>query len=383
MLITRLRLENWKNFRSLDVILEQRVFLIGPNASGKSNFLDALRFLRDVAEQGLRRAVESRGGVSRLRCLAARGNPDITLEVTLDNVWSYELCFGGRKGKPPQVKREIVRTHHGETIHHTWSDILRRPDKWDAEDTERLTQTALEQVNANKEFRDIPDFLKTIAYRHILPQAVKDPAGFTPTPVHNDPFGRDFISQIWQTSKVKREKLLKKINAALKIAVPQLDDLKVEMNPSTGELHLKVNYKHWRPPGAIQDESSFSDGTLRLLALLWSILEGGGPLLLEEPELSLHEEIVRQLPTLFASLEMDDDTSRQVMISTHSRIMLLDQGIGQSEVVRLLPSEEGTTVQHPDEVELALLRTGQLSVGEVLLPRTTPEHLEQLSLFSK
>ena len=53
MIISRFLLKNWKNFQEIDVPLKNRVFLIGPNASGKSNFLDALRFLRDVAEDGL------------------------------------------------------------------------------------------------------------------------------------------------------------------------------------------------------------------------------------------------------------------------------------------------------------------------------------------
>ena len=52
MRFTRLHLENWRNFRELDVPLGERVFLVGPNAAGKSNLLDALRFLRAVAEPG-------------------------------------------------------------------------------------------------------------------------------------------------------------------------------------------------------------------------------------------------------------------------------------------------------------------------------------------
>lgn len=71
---THLRLENWRNFRHLEADLGQRVFLIGPNAPGKSNFLDAFRVLRDiVTEGGLQKAVQRRaGGFSALRCLAAR-----------------------------------------------------------------------------------------------------------------------------------------------------------------------------------------------------------------------------------------------------------------------------------------------------------------------
>ncbi|MBA2492469.1 MAG: ATP-binding protein, partial [Gammaproteobacteria bacterium] len=57
------------------VELQRRVFLIGPNASGKSNFLGLFRFLHDLVSVGggFQEAVRKRRGISSLRCLAARG----------------------------------------------------------------------------------------------------------------------------------------------------------------------------------------------------------------------------------------------------------------------------------------------------------------------
>ncbi len=74
MRFLRIRLENWRNFLEADVTLGKRAFLVGPNASGKSNFLDSFRFLRDVAEPqgGFQRAVAERGSVSQIRSLHAR-----------------------------------------------------------------------------------------------------------------------------------------------------------------------------------------------------------------------------------------------------------------------------------------------------------------------
>ena len=43
----RISLQSWRNFTQVDVDLQRRVFLVGPNASGKSNFLDVFRFLCD------------------------------------------------------------------------------------------------------------------------------------------------------------------------------------------------------------------------------------------------------------------------------------------------------------------------------------------------
>src|SRR6202142_3979588 len=80
---THLYLENWKNFTRVETGLGRRVGVAGPNASGKSNLLDALRFLHDVAAEGggFQRAVRRRGGVSRLRCLAARHNSNVVISV--------------------------------------------------------------------------------------------------------------------------------------------------------------------------------------------------------------------------------------------------------------------------------------------------------------
>lgn len=72
MLITRLRLKNWRNFRDVEVSLGPRGYVIGANASGKSNLLDAFRFLRTIAQSeggGLQKAVKERGGLSKLRSL--------------------------------------------------------------------------------------------------------------------------------------------------------------------------------------------------------------------------------------------------------------------------------------------------------------------------
>lgn len=101
MLVSRLKLKNWRNFHRVDDIkLQQRQFIVGPNASGKSNLLDVFRFLRDIAKAeggGLQKAVNDRGGVSKIRCLAARRDPEIVIDISLSNdpdeesIWRYAI----------------------------------------------------------------------------------------------------------------------------------------------------------------------------------------------------------------------------------------------------------------------------------------------------
>src|SRR4030042_463685 len=99
MIVSHVKLRNWRNFTSVDVDLSDRAFLVGPNASGKSNFLDVFRFLRDIAKSGggLQKAVQDRGGLSKIRCLAARRDPHVEIEVHVASLsaqaqtWKYRI----------------------------------------------------------------------------------------------------------------------------------------------------------------------------------------------------------------------------------------------------------------------------------------------------
>ena len=194
----------------------------------------------------------------------------------------------------------------------------------------------------------------------------------------DDPFGSDFLERIAITNKRSRESRLRKIQEALRAAVPQFERLDLERD-LTGDWHLYADYKHWRPKAARQNEATFSDGTLRLLGLLWSLAEPGGPLLLEEPELSLHDALVSRLAGLMA--RMNRATGRQVLVTTHSVALLRDPGIDLNEIHLLDPGEEGTVVRSAVALDdmAALIEQG-LSPGEAIMPRAAASDAHQLSL---
>ncbi len=376
MKICRLTLQNWKNFAQVDTEIRDRLFLVGPNASGKSNFLDAFRFLRDLASTGggFQEAVHRRGGVTALRCLAARRYPDITLRVVVRNGeedWHYELSFNQDRQRRAVVRSERVR--RDEEV------LLERPTDEDKSDPTRLTQTYLEQVNVNQPFRMLASFFASIRYLHIVPQLVRDPDRSVLRA--NDPFGADFLEQVAKTQEKIRRARLRRIQEALGVAVPQLQQIEL-FRDHRGTPHLRGKYQHWRSQGAWQTEEQFSDGTLRLMGLLWVTIESGGPLLLEEPELSLHPEVVRFLPQMFARVQRR--TGRQIFVSTHSPDLLRDEGIGLDEVLLLRPTSEGTEVsvasRHQDIRELL---EGGLTLADAVIPKTSPENAVQLTLFGE
>nr|VFK24468.1 MAG: hypothetical protein BECKMB1821G_GA0114241_100854 [Candidatus Kentron sp. MB]VFK30712.1 MAG: hypothetical protein BECKMB1821I_GA0114274_101729 [Candidatus Kentron sp. MB]VFK75338.1 MAG: hypothetical protein BECKMB1821H_GA0114242_102013 [Candidatus Kentron sp. MB] len=112
--------------------------------------------------------------------------------------------------------------------------------------------------------------------------------------------------------------------------------------------------------------------------LLWMLLEGKGLLLLEESELSL-AGIIGQLAPLISTMQRAQD--RQVLISTHSNILLGDPGIDGREVLVLTPDKEGTDIRSASDFKgiKALLASG-FTVGEVALPQTTHSTANQLSI---
>ncbi len=144
---------------------------------------------------------------------------------------------------------------------------------------------------------------------------------------------------------------------------------------------MEAIYEHWRPKAGKQSEDQFSDGTLRLIGFLWSILDGDSLLLMEEPELSLHSAIVKKLPGLIWRIQ--SRKKRQIIISTHSFDLLSDKGIGGEEVLLLTPDAEGTKVELASSVkDVKILLDSGFSISEAALPKTEPKNLTQLSLFN-
>ena len=191
------------------------------------------------------------------------------------------------------------------------------------------------------------------------------------------PFGADFLEQIAATNRRSRESRLKKIQEALRIAVPHFGKLELEQDFG-GDWHLYAEYKHWRPNAARQNESTFSDGTLRLLGLLWALTERGGPLLLEEPELSLHDALVSRLSPIMARLNRK--TGRQVLVTTHSVALLRDEGIDLGEIHLLDPGEEGTSIRSAADVkEVKTLIEQGYSPGEAIMPRAAARDVNQFA----
>lgn len=366
-IITEVNLQNWRNLKDVQIGLRPANYLIGPNAAGKSNFLDAIYFCRDCATIGIEQAVRNRGGMREIRSLHSHRHNEVAIGLTFrsrnDRAWSYFLSITG--------KDEV------EVVAETAScdgDLLLNRGRNTSNDREAAGQTFLQQMGMNKDFRPITNFLRSVAYLHPVPQLMRH-AGKA-TMVSDDPYGSDLIERIASVPSKRRDVRLARISESLKEAIPGLRGIEVQEDARDGRHNLSFRFANWRPRGTYQDESSMSDGTLRLVGLLWALQEKGGPLLLEEPEQSLHPELVMRLPLLFA--RMQREFSRQLVISTHSPYMFCN-GVEPDEVLVFRPSEGGSKITHASR-DLELMRQVEAGrpLSEALADRSGP-HLSRVS----
>lgn len=377
MQITHVTAHNWRNFKNLDVAVADRLLIVGPNAAGKSNLLDLFRFLGDISRKGggLAAALEARGGLSRARCLFARNNHKGELAIMVDlrdgeDEWRYELAIKGKKGghNHPIVVREIV-TRNG-------SELLSRPDTNDDRDPDQLTQTHLEQISANREFRPIAEYFAKVNYFHLVPQMIRYPQAGGASP---RAFGSSMIADMNATPVRTRQAWFRRIERALQSAVPGFETLRLEVDKA-GQPHLIAGYRNWRRNPSEQNETDFSDGTLRLIGLLWTIISSpanGGVLLLEEPELSLNAAVVQKLASLLAMAQRG--TSMQVILSTHSPELLDDEGIRPGEVLVLQVISDATVANQLSEIaEVEAQISADLPLSEVVAELINPGDLTGL-----
>ena len=319
MRITHLAASNWRNFKNVEFDVGERLFVVGPNAVGKSNLLDVFRFLADIAGQGggLASAIERRGGLGKVRSLFSRTNAkgrlvvDVRLQDGQDS-WRYRLSV---KGEGKGRNRPVV------------------------------------------------DYFDRVQYFHLVPQIIRDPS--RALVANDDPFGSDFIVQMNATAPRTRDAWLRRMQEALRAAVPGFVSLTIESDPA-GRPHLIAGYKNWRSAPSRQNEADFSDGTLRLIGLLWAIIKtptSPGILLLEEPELSLNSAIVRILPSMLAQARRSSDL--QVILSTHAPEILDDEGISPSEVLVLRVTDDGSRA--------ALLSSSQEAMDDLALGLTASD----------
>lgn len=316
---------------------------MGPNGIGKSNLLDALRFLADIARPGggLGFALAARGSLEKIKFAAAKTKDLVELEIhladssSLGTYYRYSLGITADQSGSSRLAYERIR-RSGELI-------LDRPDEKDDLEPLLLAKTSLEHTNSNSSIIEIAEFLGSIRYLNFIPELFRFQDPFPPADVPGDPFGRNILQRVADLPAAERDKKIKIIDDILKIAVPQMPKLRFSVSRS-GVPRLEGTFDIGRPRAKhLQDR--LSDGTLAAFAILWSFLEEGPLLLLEKPETALnHGTIHRMSPIMYMASVIGQ--KKQIIMSTHSAEFLKDEisPITPQEIILLMPGsyKEGT-----------------------------------------
>jgi predicted ATPase len=340
-----------RGFKSLgDVIVELPKFavLFGPNATGKSNFIDALQLLsRLISEKTIAQALEPmRGYPIEQFTFPVGGLPQLFKEKEVFISIESDLIVADRSD--PLRYRAVLRLEPEKGDINISDEYLARLSKQTYEpkisarienDGENLLVRRLNEAGqprkeklglsytllSDKRFSGnlYPDFdkardeLNSWRIYYLDPRnAMRKPA--SPKEVQDIGLSGEDLAPFLYRLKWHKEKF-RAVERTLSMAIPSIEKVLVELNEKRGELDIQI----------IQDGTPYSsrivsEGTLRVLALC-AIAHNPWPgnlIAFEEPENGVHPKRMELIINLLASIALDEASNRQVVVTTHSPVFV-------------------------------------------------------------
>ncbi len=353
MAIKKVHSENFRSFKELDLELDDFNVVIGANASGKSNFIEIFRFLRDIARDGLENAISLQGGTAYIKNL---NHPDknIIISYTMDTIneipklvidedsasvynlqntfvlsvedgvifidgdfikLGVELSNTLDKKSKENIDIEIRKTDTGEfyrnispdypiRIYDNIIDFLTRLYTRSPDKRELLNTLILETSPYNKDTK-----LTTISFFDLHPGITKRDAPKLGKIELNDDAGNLSITldKILENKNEKR-RFLNYVNYLL----PFVKDVKVDRD-FDGAYITKVKETYFEDK--YLPSYMLSDGTINVLSLVVALFFEKKPfIIIEEPERHIHPSLISGLMDLIKEASED----KQVIITTHN-----------------------------------------------------------------
>lgn len=369
-LIKSVKLKNFLSFgpETPEIELHSLNVLIGPNASGKSNLIEALGFLRSTPKD-LMGPIRNGGGVSEWLWKGTAENPVAEIEVTVfypDEIrpLCYSIAFTMVGQRFELVDESVANAHRGSPVNnpvhvHYWYHQGRpvvsvypveREDKTDEEDLPQRhlrpdndishDQSILSQRQGpeypeisylSRQYSQIKLYREWKLGRYTaprLPQKTDLPGDF----LDEDASNLGLVLNDLQQKLEFRNLLIER----LKQFHDSFSDISTKIHGGTVQIFLHEDGLQQPVPA-----TRLSDGTLRFLCLLSVLCHPTPPPLIciEEPEIGLHPDI---LP-MVAELLVEASHRTQLIVTTHSDI-LVDALTSTPEAVLVCEKNSGATV---------------------------------------
>jgi predicted ATPase len=391
--LRRVRIRGYKSIAFCDVTLEPLTILVGRNASGKSNFLDALAFLRDAMATNITEAMKRHGGWHYiLSRFSTSGEISFEVETSLPptSIPTLAVSEGSRpvaeygavlkegpSGAPVLIREwfdvggangdgnpsfnltgtydpERKSVHYNSRFYHPHVPCSQLPHPR----PDRLWIGSF----GEQPFLHVSDGLRFSGYHNFNPEAIRR----FRRPALGEFLDRDGgnLASTIETTRENEEEVIERVGLYLSVITGSVELNGVFKFGDYETVHFRVLRNDGGPPMTF-DAASMSDGTLRALASLVAAFQVVPPhgypslIAIEEPETSLHPAAMRAVVDA-----LDEATGRtQVLLTTHSA-ELLDNPTVRPENVRVVEMIDGQTVIAPvDEASVAIVRRRLNTLG--------------------
>ncbi|HYR74919.1 MAG TPA: AAA family ATPase [Pyrinomonadaceae bacterium] len=371
-MIRRARINNYKSLKSAEVRFPNLTVIIGPNAAGKSNLLDALNLVSKlVTSKNIKEAFEGHRGLPLESVYYSKGSlaellsedthrmefeidvelSDIAVQETEQRVRDLRKGIDDKNGSGSdrlRITERFLRYKVALEIQ-SRSGVMRVMDESLAalrrDGEEKARKPFLEKVGnrlslrmegqAHPTMHEIgldytlastslypPHYPHLTALREEMsrcrfyyfePRALMREANAIADVSVLGPRGEE-LAAFYHTLSLKRPKQMDALKLTAKQLLPRLTNIDVE-STDKAELFLRV----WED-GASYSNRLISEGTLRVLGLLavLSPTSGSTTIGYEEPENGVHPRRLSQMAEL---LKNAANKSRQIIVNTHSPIL--------------------------------------------------------------
>lgn len=367
--INRVVLRNYKSIGYCDVQLRPLTYLVGHNGAGKSNFMDALHFVRDALFSSLDSALNERGGINEVRRRSGGHPTHFALQIGFSlkdgRAGRYGFMIGALKNGGYEVQKEEC------VVAGIGKGPFFRIEKGKLRDSGETTfpsvtadRLALVAASGLTAFRPVFDALTAMGFYNLNPKLMRE----LQKPQEGRllrPAGENIASVIGHLEKVAPAQMTL-IREYLHSVAPMVHGVARKPIGPMETLEFRQDMAGSKHPWRFLAQN-MSDGTLRALGVLVALLQGNvdySPTLIgiEEPETALHPAASAALRE--ALLRASETT--QVLVTSHSPDLLDDRGIDADAVLAVVSEAGETKVAPLDEGSRQVMRAHLFSAGELL-----------------
>lgn len=390
--IRRVRIRNYKSIRKADVLLSPLTILVGRNGSGKSNFLDAIRFVAESLQVSLEYAVKTRGGLETVRRRTKRRSTTLSvdLQISLPSRRIVDYGFAllpRRRGFIVQRESLLIRSSDQEVV--DYYEIEKgnvKKASFESPPTSSDERLYLVSTSGLPSFREVYDALTLIGFYNLNPEVMRG----AQSPDSGEILRRDGsnIASVVRRLRKEQPRAMGRVQSYLAAIAPDITDVRVLSLGPHETLVFEQRLADSPVPSKFFAES-MSDGTLRAIGILVAaaqLSELRMPLTVvgfEEPETALHPAATRAL--MDALREAAAQT--QILVTSHSPDLLDNIDLERESLLAVVSQEGSTRIAPLDEASRRAIKDHLYTPGELLrLDQLEPDpkdlaRQEQMALF--